>query len=105
MLHDYVRSAGIAGHITEELLNRFETTSRRADPDDMKVAAFQTSFFDAWWIASFRTVFGSGGWNVFAHRSLQCVELLLLLFKSHLARYECELFRRSSSSCSISFVF
>ena len=48
MLHDYVRSAGIAGHITEELLNRFETTSRRADPDDMKVAAFQTSFFDAW---------------------------------------------------------
>ena len=103
MLHDYVRSAGIAGHITEELLNRFETTSRRADPDDMKVAAFQTSFFDAWWIASFRTVFGSGGWNVFAHRSLQCVELLLC--ESNRARYEREVVRRSSSSCSISFVF
>ena len=103
MLHDYVRSAGIAGHITEELLNRFETTSRRADPDDMKVAAFQTSFFDAWWIASFRTVFGSGGWNVFAHRSLQCVELLLC--ESNRTRYEREVVRRSSSSCSISFVF
>ena len=48
MLHDDVRSAGVTGHITEELLDRFETTSRRADPDDMKVAGFQTTFLDTW---------------------------------------------------------